>query len=88
MVAVRSSETHQCAVELVPFPRPCYYVHNSKVIQHIGVENIVAEALAGLRDEKTANHHSGPQRPPQAREGTVRLLPPGLQAAEQSGGGI
>jgi hypothetical protein len=32
-------ETHQCAVELVPFPRPFCYVHNSKVNQHIGVEN-------------------------------------------------
>ena len=43
MVAVRSPETHQCTVELVPFPRPCCYKHNSKVNQHIGVENNKAE---------------------------------------------
>jgi hypothetical protein len=37
-----------CVSELVPFPRPCCYVHKSKVKQHIGVENNVAEAAATL----------------------------------------
>ena len=44
VVAVRGSETHTCAVELAPFPRPCCYVHNSKVNQHTVFENNVVEA--------------------------------------------
>jgi hypothetical protein len=53
MVAVCISETHQCALELAPFPRTCCYVHNSKVNQRFGVENNVAEAAEELGDRKT-----------------------------------
>ena len=54
MVAVRGSETHLCAVELAHFPRPRFYVHNSKVNQHISVENNAAKATAESGGEKTA----------------------------------
>jgi hypothetical protein len=43
---------HQGAAELAPFSRPCCYVNNSKVNQHIGVEDNMAAVELG--DEKTA----------------------------------